>query len=62
MAGGKRRHEFEISRMSKGDIINGLILFGKTPVFSVIACTQVGTGGEQRCGREVPRNVLLRNY
>lgn len=42
MAAGRRRHEFEISRMSKGDIINGLVLFGKSPIFSVIACTQVG--------------------
>ncbi len=41
MAGGKRRHIIELARLARGDVINGIVLLGMTPLFHVVACSQV---------------------
>ncbi|KAJ9512858.1 hypothetical protein QJQ45_029165, partial [Haematococcus lacustris] len=39
LAGTRRKVVIEVARLSKGDVFNGVTLFGKAPVFSVVACT-----------------------
>lgn len=45
----KKRHMIEVARIGKGDIINGITLFGKAPVFFVVAASQVSEAAGQYC-------------